>query len=53
MDLYLINVATDAKRQPCLNMTEASIWDYSEAIIQLGVVSSHPPLGGSIHYRKR
>ena len=37
MDLYLINAAKDAKRQPCLNMTEASIWDLSEAIIQLGI----------------
>ncbi len=29
MVLYLINAATDAKRQPCLDMTEASIWDLS------------------------
>ena len=34
MDLYLINAATDAKRQACLGMTEISIWDKSEAIVQ-------------------
>ena len=26
MDLYLINAATDAKRQTCFDMTEVSIW---------------------------
>ena len=35
MVLYLINAATDAKRQPCLDMTEASIWDLSEAKVQV------------------
>ena len=34
MDLYLINAATDAKRQPCLDMTETRIWDWNEVTIQ-------------------
>ena len=36
MDLYLINAATDAKRQPCLDMIEASIWYLSVARVQVG-----------------
>ena len=34
MDLYLINAATDAKRQTCFDMTEVSIWYLSEAKVQ-------------------
>ena len=34
MDLYLINAATDAKRQTCFDMTEVSIWYLSKAKVQ-------------------
>ena len=34
MDLYLINAATDAKRQTCFDMTEISICYLNEVKVQ-------------------
>ena len=41
MVLYLINEATDAKRQPSLGMTEPRVWQNHEVILQWWSVLAH------------